>query len=64
MGKNISYLLSLYTKNTEKRNLLQFKCKRFLKLMTLRKIKHFRAKNNPDGNFHRDFGAGLQGFEP
>ena len=35
MGKYISYLLSLYNKNTEKRNLLQFKCKRFLKLMTL-----------------------------
>ncbi len=35
MGKYISYLLSVYNKNTEKRNLLQFKCKRFLKLMTL-----------------------------
>lgn len=38
MGKYISYLLSLYNKNTEKRNLLQFKCKRFLKLMTLCKF--------------------------
>ena len=43
MGKYISYLLSLYNKNTEKRNLLQFKCKRFLKLMTLWKIRVFRA---------------------
>lgn len=44
MGKNISYLLLLYNKNTEKRNLLQLKCKRFLKLMTLRFYAVFRNK--------------------
>ena len=43
MGKNISYLLLLYNKNTEKRNLLQLKCKRFLKLMTLRIIEDIKS---------------------
>ena len=64
MGKNISYLLLLYNKNTEKRNLLQLKCKRFLKLMTLLKIKPFQAllRNIPFCSLGEVGGAGAGFF--